>query len=148
MDANTALNYLGSKTLQTPTTGEHFVLADREAKWFHYYVYQDAPDAFTPFRWNYEYALNRLTIDRTENLQRMVVDTLSLGINTAVNLELVMGSNDGTGDVFTLSGYAQAPQQVLRNSVPTSNWTWDSVSQSVTLSESDASGGTLWRVRP
>jgi pimeloyl-ACP methyl ester carboxylesterase len=148
IDENTALNYLASKTLQTPTTGEFRVLADREAKWFHFYVYQDAPGAFTPFRWNFDSGLNRLVIDETENLQRVVVDSVSLGLNTAVNLELVMSTSDGSAEITTVSGYVLPPQEVLRNGVVTSSWAWDGNAQTVTLTESNPAVGAMWTIRP
>lgn len=148
IDENTALNYLGSKTLQTPTNGQFRVLADREAKWFHFYVYQDVAGAFTPFRWNFNNAINRLVIDETSNLSELAVDCTSLGINTAVNLEVVMSTTDGSTEVTTLSDYRLPPQEVLRNGVTTSSWVWNSVAETVTLTESNPAAGAVWKIRP
>lgn len=148
IDTNTALNYLYSKTLDTPTAGQHRVLADREATWFHFYVYQDAEGAFTPFRWNCEPGSNRLTIDETENLEKIVVDVYGLGLNTAVNLELVLQTNDASTEIVTLEGYQLSPQEVLRNGVADNSWAWDSVSKTLTITESDASVATTWKIRP
>ena len=148
IDENTALNYLLSKTLVVPAEGEHRILADREAAWHHFYIYQDAPGAYTPLRWVMDTAQNRLTIDETENCARVVVDTLSIGLNTAVNMDVQLGTADGTAEEVTLEGYRLAPQEVLRDGVPTVNYTWDAVTQTVTLHESDASGSPVWRVRP
>ncbi len=148
IDTNTALNWLYSKTLDTPSEGEHRMLADREASWLHFYIYQDAPGAFTPFRWNLESSINRLTIDETENLQQIVVDTLSLGLNTGVNLDLVLGTADSTAEVVTLTGYNIAPQEVLRNGVSSNDWTWDAAAKTVTINESPGRGAPSWKIRP
>lgn len=147
-DANTVLNYMGSKTLQTPRDGEFRVLADRDAHWFHFYVHQDAAGAFTPFRWNMEPLLNRLTIDETLNLERIEVNTASIGLDTAVDLQVVMGSTDGLPERTTLDGYAAAPQAVLRAGISTNAWTWDPVARSVTLLESNSGANALWTIRP
>jgi pimeloyl-ACP methyl ester carboxylesterase len=148
LDENTALNYLGSKRLETPTTGQHKVLADREARWLHFDVRQDLLGAFTPFRWNFEAQTNRLVIDQTENLQQLTVDTVSLGINTAVNLQLVMSSADGGSEITVLSGYLLQPQEVLRNGQPTQDWNWDSSTHAVTVTENNPGAGALWTIRP
>jgi pimeloyl-ACP methyl ester carboxylesterase len=148
IDANTALNFLLSKTLVVPKQGEHRLLADREATWHHFYVYQDAPGAFTPLRWVMDSGANRLTLDETANLAHVVVSTLSIGLNTAVNMDIELGTADGTAELVTLTGYALQPQSVLRNGIPSASWSWDPVAKSVTLTESDASGHPVWRIRP
>jgi hypothetical protein len=124
------------------------VLADREARWHHFFVYQDAPGAFTPFRWTMIDALNRVAIDRTENLQRIVIDTESLGLSTLKPVEVMMGTQDGLPEQVTLDGFPQPPLSVTRNGVPTSSWSWDAVTQSVTIQEPSAGGYPLWRVTP
>jgi pimeloyl-ACP methyl ester carboxylesterase len=148
IDEPTALNYLQSKALQTPAEGQHRLLADREGGWFHFYVYQDAPGAFTPLRWTMNSVTNTLVLDETENLARVVVDTLSIGLNTEVNVDLVMQSADGGTEVTTLTGYELQPQEVLRDGVPTTSWSWDPVGETVTLTETDPGAGVTWRVRP
>lgn len=148
LDENTALNYMQSKTLQTPREGLHDVLADREANWFHFYIYQDAAGAFTPFRWNMDSLANRLTIDQTSNLQRAVVNSASIGLDTSSTLELVMSATDGPNEITTLTGYANSPNSVLRAGVPVASWSWDSVAQTVTLTESNAQVGALWTIQP
>lgn len=148
IDEPTALNFLRTKTLQTPTSGQHRLLADREGSWFHFYLYQDAAGDFTPLRWDMSPVLNRLVLDETRNLSRVVVNCQSLGLNTAVNLEVVMQTTDGTTEVTTLTGYAAQPQEVLRNGVATTSWSWDPVAETVTLTEADPAAGAVWRVRP
>lgn len=148
IDEPTALNFLKSKTLQTPAEGQHRVLADREANWFHFYVYQDAEGAFTPFRWTMNSVANSLVLDETQNLARVVVDTLSIGLNTEVNLDLVMQSTDGGAEVTTLTGYELQPQEVLRGGVATTDWSWDPIGETVTLTETNPAAGAVWKIRP
>jgi len=149
IDENAALDFLRTKRLQTPTTGTHRVLADREATWFHFYVYQDAAGAFTPLRWTFDELANRLTIDETENLARVLVKSSSLGLDTAIDVEFVFGTQDGTGEVATITGYPLMPLEVQRNGVPMSTgWSYDPAAQSVTLTESAPAGNPVWKIRP
>ena len=149
IDENVALDFLRTKRLLTPTTGTHRILADREATWFHFYLYQDTPGAFTPLRWTFEAGPNRLTIDETENLAHIVINSSTLGLNTAVNLEVVFGTQDGSGEIATISGYAQIPQEVLRDGVPmATDWSYDPVAQAVTLTENAPAGSPVWKIRP
>jgi pimeloyl-ACP methyl ester carboxylesterase len=148
LDEINALDFLSSHTLQIPSTGQHRVLADRDGKWFHFDIQQDTAGAFTPFRWDYESGLNRLTLDQTENLARIVVDSNSLGINTTIDVEVIMGSSDGAPEETQLSGYASAPQLVLRNGTPTLDWSWDLTAQRVTLNEVDPSIAATWKIIP
>ncbi len=148
LDENTVLNFLYSKTLSTPTEGVHRVLADRDARWHHFSVTQDAAGAFTPFRWNYDALANRLTLDETENLLNMKVHCADLGLDTALDLEVIMSSTDGLPESTTLTGYSVSPLSVLRAGVPTLDWTWDSQSQCVTLTELNPAAASTWKIVP
>jgi pimeloyl-ACP methyl ester carboxylesterase len=148
IDEPTALNFLRTKTLQTPVFGQHRLLADREGSWLHFYVYQDAPGAFTPLRWDWDPVFGRLVLDQTANCARVVVNTQTLNLDTSLEVEVVMQSADGTGDVTTLTGYAAPPQEVLRDGQPTTSWSWDPAAETLTLTESGPAAGAVWRVRP
>lgn len=148
MDTNTVLNFLYSHTLSTPTEGQHRVLADRDARWHHFTVTQDATGAFTPFRWDYDALNNRLTIDETQNLADLKVHSADLGLDTAQTVEVIMMTTDGSSESTTLTGYATAPQDVKRAGVSTGSWTWDSVGQTVTLMESNPAAGAIWEILP
>lgn len=148
IDSNTALNFLRSKTLEIPTEGVHQLLADRDATWFHFDIKQQLEGAFTPLRWNMENFANRLTIDECENLQDITVNTQSVGLNTVVNLELVIESGDGTDETVTLMGYALQPQEVLRNGVTDLTWSWDSVTKTVSFTETPLGSPSTWLIRP
>ncbi|MFT7485100.1 MAG: pimeloyl-ACP methyl ester carboxylesterase [Candidatus Paceibacteria bacterium] len=148
LDEDAALTAMGNVTLRIPREGVHDALADREAWWFHFYVYQDTPDAFTPFRWDMNAQANRLVIDRTQNLKRLVVNTQSIGLNPSVNMEITMGATDGSTEIVTLSGYASKPQQVLRGGVPESHWSWDAGTKTLTLTEANPAARAVWKIRP
>lgn len=148
LDANLTLDFLRQHTLETPRAGTHEVLADREATWHHFYVYQDAPGAFTPFRWTMLDGLNRVVVDRTENLKRLVIDSASLGLHTTVETQVMFGTQDGLPEEITVTGYPNPPLSVTRGGQVTGAWSWDATSQSVTLFESDATNYPLWRITP
>ncbi len=148
IDENTALNYLASKTLTTPTEGEHRMLADRETSWLHFYVYQDQGGAFTPFTWNLDSTANRLEIKSTSNLKKIGVNTGSLGLDTSSEVEIMMNATDGPNEITILSGYQNAPLEVLRNGVPTTDWVYTPAADMVTLNEYDAESSPVWTIRP
>ena len=147
MDVNTVLNFLYSKTLVTPTEGVHRLLADRDARWHHFTVTQDAAGAFTPFRWDFDSVSNRLTIDETENLQNLLVHSADLGLDTAQPVEVQMLTTDGTTETTTLTGYPVIPTTVLRGGITTVDWSWDSLAETVTLTELTPDG-TTWAITP
>ena len=148
LDANVTLDFLRQHTVTTPRAGTHEVLADREAQWHHFYVYQDSPGAFTPFRWTMLDGLNRVVIDRTENLKRLVIDSASLGLHTSVETQVMFGTQDGLPEEITVTGFPNPPLSVSRGGQVTGAWSWDVTTQSVTLFESNATNYPLWRITP
>ncbi len=148
LDIYTTLDFLEQHTLQVPRAGTHRILADREAQWQHFYVYQDVPGAFTPFRWTMLDWLNRIVIDQTENLQRIVINSASIGLDTSSVTEVMFGTQDGSAEEITLTGYAIQPLSVVRNGQATNSWSWDAVTQSVTLSEVNSAAYPLWKITP
>ena len=148
IDEPTALNFLRTKTLQTPRFGAHRLLADREGSWFHFYVYQDTPGDFTALDWDWDPVFGRLALEHSRNLARVVVDTQSLSLDTSQQVDIVIQTSDGSSEVTTLTGYASPPQQVLRNGTPTTAWSWDPVGETLTLTESFPIAGPVWRIQP
>jgi hypothetical protein len=148
LDPVTTIEFLRQQTLTMPRAGTHRVLADREGTWHHFYIEQDAPGAFTPFRWTMLDSLNRVVIDQTENLKRIVIDSASLGLHTQVVTEVVIGTSDGLPEEVTLSGYPTPPTSVSRGPQTTAAWSWNAVTEAVTLQEANASGYPLWTITP
>lgn len=142
------LDWLQTRTLAVPSEGSHRLLADRDGRWLHFTVQQQASGAYTPFRWNLALASNRITIDQSSNLARLVIDTSSLGLNPAQELRVVIGIADGGTDEIALDGYANPPGQVLRAGQPSGSWSHDAPTQTLTLFESDGAAAPEWRILP
>jgi len=139
-------DWLAQHTLALPTSAE--TLADRDGRWFHFDVAQDAPGAFTPFTWDGDAGANRLTVSATANLARLTADVESLGLDAGVALEVVTSTSDGAPDEIGVTGYASPPTSVLRDGVPTASWTWSGVDDTVVLLEFDGSVAHTWQIAP
>ena len=148
LDSQTALDFLESHTLTIPGEGMHTLLADRDGTWFHFQVFQHQAGEFTPFRFTVSGSLNQIVIDQIYNLQRLVIDTDSIGLDPGQLLKMILGSQSGQMQTITVPGYPFAPSQVSRNGLITSNYLWDPVGGSVTVYEYDASAYPLWQIVP
>ncbi|MFT7668806.1 MAG: pimeloyl-ACP methyl ester carboxylesterase [Planctomycetota bacterium] len=148
LGSNTTLDFLEPKTLLIPRLGTHRALADREATYFHFRIHQDAAELFTPFRWNMDQPGNRLTIDETANLERIEINTASLGLDLSVEHELVLSTNDSLTEIATIKGYASIPQEVLRDDITDSTWVWDPLLKTVTITELAPTAAAVWKIRP
>ncbi|MEM7305196.1 MAG: hypothetical protein AAF682_00930 [Planctomycetota bacterium] len=132
-------------SLQLPLSGE--TLADHDGAYFHFFVRQDAPLAFTPFTWAGDPALNQLTLSATANLERIEVRTASLGLDPAAPLTVVLSTSDGLADEVLLDGYSQAPASVLRDGLRAA-WTWNRSTGTLLLAETDGGATHSWVVTP
>lgn len=148
LDPTVALDFLEQHTLSVPVTGTHKVLADRDGGWHHFVVYQTTAGAFTPFRWTMLPSLNRIAIDKTQNLHRIAVDSAALGLDTTRTVQVMFGTSDGTSEVITLTDYPQPPTAVRRAAAPTTNYWWDAQSETLTLYEYSAANYPLWTITP
>lgn len=148
LNLTSVLDDFAQQALAIPTSGTRKLLADRDAKYLFFEVRQDAPGAFTPFRYNLDPAQNRLVVDQSQNLARLEVDTLAAGLNPAQPLTVVIGISDGQADQIVLRGYPNAPQNVLRMGRSTPNWSHDPVAGTVTLLESNGAGYPAWTILP
>jgi pimeloyl-ACP methyl ester carboxylesterase len=150
LDEWSACQFLSQHTLDDSPQGTHSLLADRDAGYYCFQVEQDAPNAFTPFRWNLDESLNRLVLDQTENLARLTVDTAAAGLDTGVAVKVILGTADGLPEEVVLDGYATPPTDVLRNGVsaPLGSWSYDALSGTVSIIETNAAAYPLWRIEP
>lgn len=150
LDEWAACQFLSAHTLDASPLGTHSLLADRDATYYCFEIEQDAAGSFTPFRWNLDQALNRLILDQTENLRRITVDTAAAGLDTSSILKVILGTDDGLPEEVVLDGYAQAPSNVLRNGVtmPVGAWSFDALSGTVTILETNAAAYPQWRIEP
>lgn len=148
LDENAVLDFLGAHALGMPAQGTNRLMADRDARWMHFDVQQDAPGAFTPFRWNFDAAQNRIVIDQTLNLKRITVHTASIGLDTTHDLRAIPGTQDGLPEQLAFDGYSHVPSDVRRNTQSSANWTYDPVQGVVTLFESNATNYPQWVIVP
>lgn len=145
LDETSACDFLAQFSLQIPQGSR--TLADRDGVYFHFDVTQDAAGAFTPFDWSIDPGGNKLTIEDTANLSRLAVDLLAAGLDVASQLEVDLSTTDGLGDEILLPGYATQPLAVLRDSLPTSSWSWSGATQELLLMETDG-GSHAWVIQP
>lgn len=148
LDESAALDWLGQFALAGPPPSGS-LLADGPDRYFHFDVAQDAPGVFTPFTWSLNLGSNALTVSQTANLNRLTVHTgpAATGLSTAQTLTLTLSTMDGTGDRIVLTGYPQAPSQVLRDGVPNGSWTYVAFTDRLVIPETH--GGThVWTVVP
>ena len=144
LDEVVALDWLEQYTLNLPTSGR--TLADADGIWFHFEVVQDAPGALTPFEWSVDTGLNSLSVDNTSNLQRLIVDTLALGLDPSSDITLDVSTVDGLGDEIRFLNMPTAPSLVLRDGLPDVNWVHDSLTETLTISEADGGAHQWWVV--
>ena len=143
------LNFLEPLSYSDPAPGTSVrTLADRSGTWFDFQVQQLQSGQFSPFRWTVMTNLNRLYLDEVANVQRITVDPAKLELDKADALEVVFNNVDGNTVEIALSGYPQPPSNVLRGGQSTGSWTYDAVTGTVVLIESNGSNYPTWRIEP
>lgn len=146
LDAKAACDFLTGFTRPAPPL-KGKALADRAGEWFWFDIKQDSTGKFTPFEWEIIPDWNLLAITNTKNLQRVSVDVAKSPLNPALGLTVQVSSKDFFADIVDLDGYAAMPSAVLRDTVPTSAWSYDPVKGRVTLFEQDTALHN-WRILP
>jgi len=145
MDDHWACEWLKTKTLTLPTSAS--TLADRDDVYFHFFVEQDAPNAFTPFQWTLDVPNNALHLSATANLRRLTVDTLGAGLNPTQPIVLDVSTADGLSDEVVFTSVPAVPTGVTRDGSATSSWSYNSTTHEVTLIETDGLPHN-WRIAP
>jgi len=146
LDETTACQWLDSKSLTMPTSGN--TLADHDGPYFHFTVEQDLGGAFTPFVWSIDSGLNKLTLSNTQNLKRLTLDTLDAGLDPGAALTVSINTTDALPNEVRLLDYASAPSLVLRNGVTASAiWTATPPSGNLLLQELQT-GAQIWQIFP
>ena len=135
LDETWACNWLGQFTLTIPTAGN--TMADRDDVYFHFYVEQDVPNAFTPFNWTLDTPNNTLRLAATANLKRLTVDTLAAGFNPTLDIIVNVSTADGFGDEIVFTQVLQAPSNVTRDGSVTGSWSYNALAHELTLIETD-----------
>ncbi len=149
LDPVIACNWLAEHTYTPPAPATlATALIDQDGSYFDFVVQQDAPGAFSKFKWMYEPATagNRLKLLETSNMTEIAVDATDLGLEYTGTLELELQVLDMTEDRIVLHGTPSAPVAVLRDGLPMS-WTWFSESKGLTIVEPGLDTGShVWSI--
>ena len=145
LNSHWGFNWLGSHTLTLPTTAR--TLADHDGVYFHFFVEQDAPNAFTPFLWKLDSGNNSLQLSATANLRRLTVDTLGAGLDPALPLSVDLSTADGLPDEVVFTSVPVSPTSVSRDGNASVSWSYNASAQELTLIETDGSAHA-WSVVP
>ncbi|MBK8180109.1 MAG: hypothetical protein IPK67_14740 [Planctomycetes bacterium] len=145
LDQSWACDWLSTFTLTLPTAAR--TLADRDDVYFHFFVEQDAPNAFTPFDWALDLPNNALSLAGTANLRRLSVDTLGAGLNPSQPLHVTLATADGLADEVVFRSVTAPPTSVSRDGNSTLSWSYNSSTLELTLTETDGLPH-LWSVVP
>lgn len=137
LDETAVCDWLQTKTLQTPTSGQ--TIADEDGPWFHFDVEQDAAGSFTPFTWNIDAPARHVDLSQTANLRRITIHAPDAGLVLSGNVTLRLATADSTGDRVRILGVTAPPIAVTRDGLATSG-TYDAFLQAYEIVET--SGAT------
>jgi pimeloyl-ACP methyl ester carboxylesterase len=145
----TILDDLESLSLEEPREGLAIpVLADRDGRWHFFELRQARDKRLSPFTFEWSTGLNTLWLSDVENVASLAVELTSAGLSASGTLQVhVQTRTLGPVDV-ALRGYTAPPSSVMRDLVPTTAWTFDSGTRTVTLREDFGVFGTTWAVTP
>ena len=141
--------FLQKGRLTDPSAGTRVkVLADRDANYYNFDVTQRSAGEFTRFDWRVMTGLNRLFLESIDNLDELDFDLADIGLDGTRALEVIVKAS--TTDLLTLqiTGFAQAPSDVLRGASSVSDWSYDAGTGVLTLLEYDPSTYQKWTVIP
>jgi hypothetical protein len=145
LEETTTCDWLATRTWVTPTSGN--LIADRDAKYFHFQVVQDQAGAFTPFQWQVDAASNLLRVHGTSNLARVTLDLAEAGLAPAQSLTVDLGTLDGLADEVRLANYGSIPTAVLRDGLSETSWSHIAGTSELRLVEYDG-GAHQWQIVP
>jgi hypothetical protein len=120
--------------------------ADQDDRYYWVYVNQwDSTEAFTRFDAAYDSTDNSLTFHGWWNLEWALLDLDMMGINpdSVVRIEWTV---EDTVETLRLSGYSQAPLQVLKNGSPTPDWSFNAFWGYVSITSD--TGYSVWEIYP
>jgi dienelactone hydrolase len=146
LDEKITCDWLRTQRLRLPTSGN--TLADQNGKYFYFTVTQALGGAFTPFAWELNTTSNTLDISQTANLVELAVDTALSGLSSSAPFTAELSTADGAPDALRLRGWNHLPWSVIRDGVPTSNWSYNATNGDLTLNEFNGAGVHVWLVVP
>lgn len=138
-------DWLAARSRELPT--EASLLADRNGVYYHFDVEQSVGGSFSPFHFRVDSTSNELTLDGTENIERIVVDTVGAGLDASQGMRVHVGTLDGQGDRLSLRSVPHWPSQVLRDGIVETSWSYEPTTELLTLIEFDG-GAHTWEILP
>ncbi len=120
MDAVEALNFLAGFTLAIPSaSGAPQTIIDRDGRWFDMTVTRDAAGPpFTTFAWAVTPSLNRFAYIGSENLTKIELHTLDMGLDPSIDLRILADAEDNTPDTIVINDVTVPPLGVTPLGTP------------------------------
>ena len=149
LDPVAVMDWLAPQTAQLPAPGSvNRTMVDRSGQWNQLEVVQAQPDAFTPVTWSSQPTGNMLYLIEMANAGSVGAHLDDLGLDSGSDVRVVLQITDTSTPDVALTGFTQAPMNVLHRGVATSAWTYDAASGTVTLEERGGAGWSDWTIVP
>ena len=149
--ATTILDTLATIT-RVDVSEDHFVpvLADRSGRWHQFTVTQRRDKQFSPFTASWSSAANSVELTGLENIAAIGFDPSDavMRLDSGSSLEVRVSTQTLQAVDIDVLEYPSAPSSVLRNGVPTSAWSYQATTGTLTLHEHQGFTGPRWSVNP
>ena len=143
------LNWFHPQRFEMPPLGTQVqILADRDARWYHFETVQQTAGQFSPFRWAEDEVNNRLVLDKIDNLNSLRFDPLDtrLSAGSGAAFEIMLDLESQSNLDVVLDGYPQNPASVTRTGGQGAPYTWNPATDTVTLHETLGGNYARWTV--
>lgn len=146
LDEDQVLDWLSTKSWTEPAFGTPVkVLADRDARWYHFAITKANANAFAPFRWTVDAANNRIVVDQIQNVSSIRFAPSDIGLPDD-QVEVMVNCTSTSNVELVLENYPVPPSTVTRTGSSGATWTHDPVAKTVTLHETIGTGYPRWTV--
>lgn len=143
------LNYLQSQVRQDPVPGTKTkTLVHRDGRFYHFDVTQRLDDRFSSFDWRIMSGINRIFLEKVTNLDHILFNAENANLQHDEPLEVIVQATESESLTIEVGGFMNPPTNVTRDSVATTNWSWNSQHHCLTLIEDDPSSYRLWTIEP
>jgi hypothetical protein len=121
------------------------VLADRDARWWHFTITQKTAGQFSPFRWTVDDANDRVVLDQMSNVASVRFNPVEAGL-PSTPIEVMINLTSAGSIEIVLDGFEFPPASVTRTGGGGASWTHDQVAKTLTLHETVGTGYPRWTV--
>jgi pimeloyl-ACP methyl ester carboxylesterase len=149
LDETMVLDWLEPQRFTMPPAGIPMkVLADRDARWHHFTITQQASGFFSPFRWTEDLVNNRMALDKIENMTTIRFDPRETRLRSGPSdvISVMIDLETQSSIDIVLDGYPTNPSSVTRTGGSGAAYTWDPVQDTVTLHETLGGNYARWSV--